>query len=349
MSRILSGIRASGDIHLGIYLGAMQQWINLQDDHEVFFMVADLHGITTPYDPKTLPQLVRHAVIDYLAAGLDPKKATIFIQSHVPAHSELMWLFNTITPIGELQRMVQFKEKAAANKEYNNAGLMNYPILMAADILAYKADQVPVGDDQGQHVELARDIAKKFNRMFGQTFPEPKAMFGAGKRIMSLTDPEAKMSKSEGTGIGLNDNPDMIAAKVKKAVSSAEPKVIRDAFQAAAATKKTAVGEWRGDPNLVKQFHGVRNLFTILLSLRSKADIAKWKTAAEDGRIQFSEFKPALAKIIADHFAPFRLRRAQLVHDRAYVDDVLKEGAAKANAAANATLLEVQMKMGLRS
>lgn len=348
MSRILSGIRASGHIHLGIYLGAMKHWIDLQDEHEVFFMVADLHGITTPYDPKELPRLVRNAAIDYLAAGLDPKKATIFIQSQVPAHSELMWLLNTITPMGELGRMTQYKEKSEQHKGYQNAGLFTYPVLMAADILAYKAQLVPVGDDQGQHVEIARDIAKKFNRMFGQTFPEPQALFGTGKRIMSLTDPAAKMSKSEGNGIGLNDSPDEIAAKMKKAVTSSEPKVIRDAFRAAEAGSKGSDAPWKGNPNLVKQFHGVRNLFTILLSLGRAGDIATWKAAAEEGHLQFSSFKPILAHLISEHLTPYREKRAKLEKDRRYVDDVLAAGAKNANAHANKTLAEVQEKMGLR-
>ncbi|MEK7538196.1 MAG: tryptophan--tRNA ligase, partial [Patescibacteria group bacterium] len=173
MFRILSGIRPSGDLHLGNYLGAIQQWIALQKKHEVFYMVADLHAITTPFDPTTLPALIRNTVIDYLAAGLDPTKATIFVQSHIPAHCQLMWLLNTITPVGELQRMVQFKEKSEQYADYQNAGILNYPILMAADILAYKSASVPVGDDQDQHVEMARDLAKKFNRQYGETFPEP--------------------------------------------------------------------------------------------------------------------------------------------------------------------------------
>ncbi len=346
--RILSGIRPSGELHLGNYLGAIQQWIDLQANHDVFYMVADLHAITTPYDPKSLPDQVRNVVIDYLAAGLDPKQGTIFVQSQVPAHTQLMWLLNTITPIGELQRMVQFKEKSEQHKDFQNAGILNYPILQAADILLYKPAQVPVGDDQAQHVELARDLAKKFNRLYGQTFPEPKALHTSGRRIMDLANPEQKMSKSLGGGIGLNDDEATIQAKLKKAVSSSEPRVIREAFTAAEGSGKAAQAGWKGDPNLVKQFHGVRNLFTILLALGEPSDIKIWKAAAEAGEVQFSEFKPALAAIINSHFAPFRKRRAQLVHDKKFVDQVITDGAAKASAAAEPTLQAVQEKMGLR-
>lgn len=348
MSRILSGIRPSGDLHLGNYLGAIHQWIMLQQKNEVFYMVADLHAITTPFDPKALPGIINDTVIEYLAAGLDPKKATIFVQSHNPVHSQLMWLLGSITPVGELQRMIQFKEKSEQHADYQNAGILNYPILMAADILAYKPESVPVGDDQDQHVELARDVAKKFNRQFGDTFPEPKSMHTGGKRIMDLVHPDQKMSKSTGGGILLKDEPEVIEKKLKKAVSSAEPRVIREAFKAARAGAKAVDREWKGDENLQKQYHGVRNLFTILLALGTSEDIATWETQADTGELKFAEFKPSLTTIIANHFAPFRERRAELLKDADYVHDVIREGNKKANAVAEKTLLEVQQKMGLR-
>lgn len=311
-------------------------------------MVADLHAITTPYDQKKLPALVRDTVIDYLAAGLDPKKAVIFIQSHVPAHSELMWLLNTVTPVGELQRMIQFKEKSEQHADYQNAGILNYPILQAADILAYQPESVPVGDDQDQHVELSRDLAKKMNRLFGTNFPEPKSLHTGGKRIMDLVNPEKKMSKSLGGGILLNDSPEEIEKKLKKAVSSSEPRVIREAFKAARAGAKAVDREWKGDENLKKQYQGVRNLFTILLSLGSAEEIAVWETQADTGDLRFAEFKPSLTTIIANHFAPFRERREKLVKDTTFVDGVITDGAKKARAVAEVTLLEVQQKMGLR-
>ncbi len=311
-------------------------------------MVADLHAITTPYDPKELPSLVRNTVIDYLALGLDPEKATIFVQSHIPAHAQLMWLFNTFTPYGELQRMVQFKEWTEKYRHSITAGILNYPILQAADILLYKPEAVPVGEDQIQHVELARDTAKKFNRLYGQTFPEPKVILASGKRVMSMDNPEMKMSKSEKNGINLNDSPEVISAKIKKAVSSAEPRVIREAMKAAKAGEAATEREWKGDENLQKQYHGVRNLFTILLALGTDEQIASWDTLAETGEVKFAEFKPALAGIIADHFADFRNRRAKLIDDTGLVDRVITDGATKASAVASATLLEVQQKMGLR-
>lgn len=349
MPRILSGIRPSGDLHLGNYLGAIKQWLDLQTTHEVFYMVADLHAITTPYDPKKLPDLVRETVIDYLAAGLDPSTSVIFVQSHVPAHSQLMWLLNTVTPVGELQRMVQFKEKSETHADFQNAGILNYPIMQAADILAYKPEAVPVGEDQDQHVELSRDLAKKMNRLFGTTFPEPKSLHTPTRRIMDLLNPDMKMSKSTGGGgILLRDTPDEIKAKLKKAVSSNEQRVIREAFKAARQGVKAADRDWKGDPNLIKQYQAVRNLFMILLALGSKEQVTQWETAAEVGGLKFSEFKPALATIIADHFEGFRIQREKMAKDKAYVDDVLAAGTKKANAVAEATLAEVQTKMGLR-
>lgn len=311
-------------------------------------MVADLHAITTPYDPKELPTLTRNTVIEYLAAGLDPKKATLFVQSHIAAHSQLMWLLNTVTPVGELQRMVQFKEKSEQHADYQNAGILNYPILQAADILAYMPEAVPVGEDQDQHVELSRDLAKKMNRLFGTKFPEPKSIHTSGKRIMDLIHPDMKMSKSLGGGILLNDSPEIIAKKLQKAVSSAEPRVVREAMKAAKAGEKAADREWKGDENLVKQYQGVRNLFTILLALGSEEQVAHWDTLAETGEVKFAEFKPALAEIIADHFAHFRTRRAELVADPSFVDQVIHDGNLKATAVAEATLLVVQKQMGLR-
>lgn len=348
MSRILSGIRPSGELHLGNYLGAIKQWIDLQSKHDVFYMVADLHAITTPYDPPQLQANIRDTVLDYLAAGLDPTRATIFVQSHVPAHSELMWLLNTITPVGELQRMVQFKEKSEQHADFQHAGILNYPILMAADILAYKSAQVPVGDDQVQHVELARDLAKKFNRLYGPVFPEPQPLLVAGKRIMDLADPEKKMSKSLGGGIGLNDSPEDVGKKMKKAVTSAEPRVIREAFAAASRGTKVAAAEWQGDPNMVKQYHGVRNLATILHALGTSAETKKWSAAADDGTLKFAEFKPALAEIVSRHFEPFRRRRQELAANHDQVDQVIAAGAKKAQTVAAQTLREVQQKMGLR-
>src|SRR5574343_233432 len=194
--RIVSGIQPTGQIHLGNYLGAIKQWIDLQEKNECVFCIVDLHAITTPYSPKELQKNILETTAVYLAAGINPEKSIIFKQSDVKEHTELAWLLGTITPMGELSRMTQFKEKSKQHKDYINAGLFNYPVLMAADILLYKAQAVPVGKDQEQHVELARTIAKKFNQKFGQTFKEPKEIMPKfGAKIMSLTDPKKKMSK----------------------------------------------------------------------------------------------------------------------------------------------------------
>ena len=188
--RIFSGIRPTGGLHIGNYLGAIKQWIALQEKNECIFCIVDLHAITTPYDPKELQKNILEATAIYLAAGINPDKSVMFVQSEVKEHTELAWLLGTITPMGELSRMTQYKEKSKQHKDYINAGLLNYPVLMAADILLYKGQAVPVGKDQEQHVELARTIAKKFNQKFGEIFPEPESILPkAGAKIMSLTDP----------------------------------------------------------------------------------------------------------------------------------------------------------------
>ena len=215
--RIFSGIRPTGDIHIGNYLGAIKQWIELQEKNECVFCVVDLHAITTPFKPEEMQKNILESAIIYLAAGINPEKSIIFVQSQVKEHAELAWLLNTITPMGELQRMTQFKEKTKKHPEYVNAGLFDYPVLMAADILLYKTQAVPVGKDQEQHVELARSIAKKFNQKFGEIFPEPKSILPKmGAKIMSLADPKKKMSKSDDpkSYISLFDLPEDIEKKI---------------------------------------------------------------------------------------------------------------------------------------
>ena len=194
--RIFSGIRPTGNIHIGNYLGAVKQWIELQEKNECVFCIVDMHAVTTPFDPKEMKKNILEIASIYLAAGVNPDKSIIFVQSDVREHTELAWLLGTITPMGELSRMTQFKEKSKQHKDYINAGLFNYPVLMAADIMLYKTQAVPVGKDQEQHVELARTIARKFNQKFGQTFPEPEAILPkSGAKIMSLQNPKKKMSK----------------------------------------------------------------------------------------------------------------------------------------------------------
>jgi len=317
--RILSGIRPSSRLHIGNYLGAIRQWIELQNLSRSFFMIADLHAITTPFDPKTLPQAVKDVALDYLAAGLDHHKATLFVQSHIPEHVELAWLFGTLTPIGELNRMTQFKEKGEG-KTTANLGLLAYPVLMAADILIYKATGVPVGEDQLQHVELARVIARKFNTKYDDTFPEPKALLSHGKRVMSLSDPTKKMSKSDGGGIQLDDSPEVIKKKVMKAVT----------------------GTKGGDGN-----PGVMNLMMLLKEFSDPTTYRQFLNEEETGTIKYAELKAQLAEDIARHFDAFRKKRAELADNNRYLEEILGEGMKEARAIARKTLDEVKRKMGL--
>ena len=219
--RIFSGIRPTGELHIGNYLGAIRQWIELQEKNECFFCIVDLHGITTPYQPENLQKNILDLATSYLSVGLNPEKCVFFIQSRVKEHTELAWLLGTITPIGELQRMTQYKEKIKKHPKYVNAGVLNYPVLMAADILLYQTQFVPVGIDQKQHVELARTIARKFNQQFGQTFEEPKELLPKiGAKIMSLQNPKKKMSKTDDPAgcIGLFDAPEIIKKDRKSVV-----------------------------------------------------------------------------------------------------------------------------------
>ncbi|MBI4426206.1 MAG: tryptophan--tRNA ligase [Candidatus Kerfeldbacteria bacterium] len=317
--RILSGIRPSSRLHIGNYLGAIKQWIELQHRARCFFMIADLHAITTPYEPAELQQAIRDVALDYLAAGLDHHKVTLFVQSHVPEHVELAWLFSTLVPVGELHRMTQFKEKST-KASLANLGLLAYPVLMAADILIYQAHEVPVGEDQTQHVELARVIARKFNAKYGQVFPEPKTILSGGKRIMSLSDPSKKMSKTDGGGIQLDDSPEVIKKKVMKAVT---------------ATKG-------GEGNA-----GVMNLFTLLKEFSDPTTYRQFLNAEETGTIKYAELKAQLADDIARHFAAFREKRKALAGNHRYLEEILSAGAEEARATAKKTLDQAKQLMGL--
>jgi len=322
--RIFSGIRPTGDIHIGNYLGAIKQWIELQNDNDCLFCIVDLHAITTPYQPKELQEKIRETAITYLAAGLDPKKCILFTQSNVKEHLELFWFLNTIIPIAELQRMTQFKDKSQQHEGYVNAGLLNYPVLMAADILLYNTDIVPIGIDQKQHVELARIAAKKFNSQFGKTFKEPKELIPkVGAKIMSLVDPTKKMSKSGNSKgcIGLFDSEEAIKSKIMSATTDSGKEIKYD----------------------IEKKPGISNLLTIysLLEGTSIQELEKKFTNSS-----YSEFKEKTAEVIVKALFPFREKKEQLSKKTKYIDNILKKGAKRAEALAEKTMKDVRKKTG---
>lgn len=323
--RIFSGIRPTGNIHIGNYLGAIKQWISLQKENECVFCIVDLHAITTPYDVKQLQKDIFNTLIIYLAAGVDPEKSVIFVQSQIKEHAELSWLLETITPLGELRRMTQFKEKSKENPDYVNVGLLNYPVLMAADILLYKAEGVPVGKDQEQHIELARTIARKFNQKFGNIFGESSALLPEeGAKIMSLTDPKKKMSKSDDpkSCVFLFDSPDEIRKKIMSAQTDSGKDIIY---------------------NVAKK-PGISNLLIIygLISGKTTREIEK----QFDGK-NYGEFKKSLADSLISYLEPFRRKQKELLTREVYVQEILKRGRSRAQAIANETIKEVREKMGL--
>ncbi len=327
--RIFSGMQPTNNLHLGNYLGALKNWVDLQKQgDECIFCVVDLHAITVPQEPENLRRSTREIAAAYIAAGIDPSKAIIFPQSAVAAHSQLMWLLSTVTQMGKLERMTQFKDKAGKNAERVGLGLFAYPVLMAADILAYKATHVPVGEDQKQHLELAREIASTFNTRFKVDFfpqPEPQIL-GEATRVMSLKDGTKKMSKSDESDlsrINLTDNAEMIANKIKRAQSDAEP-------------LPSGVEGLEGRA-------GADNLVTIYAALngQSKADVLK-----EFGGQQWSAFKPALADVAVKHLSPITARMSDLLGNPQEIDRILKDGAEQADLIARPILRDVMDIMG---
>jgi tryptophanyl-tRNA synthetase len=323
--RIFSGIRPTGGLHIGNYLGAIKQWIALQETNECVFCIVDLHAMTTPYNPKELQKNILETTAVYLAAGINPEKSIIFVQSDVKEHAELAWLLGTITPMGELSRMTQFKDKSKQHKDYVNAGLFTYPVLMAADILLYKSKAVPVGKDQEQHVELTRTISRKFNQKFGEVFDEPETLMPkAGAKIMSLTNPKKKMSKSDEpkSCISLFDSPEDITKKIMSAETDSGKDVIYN------VTKKP----------------GISNLLTIysLVTDQSIQDIEKQFKGKGYG-----DLKKSLAKVLVDYLEPFRRKEKELETRDVYVKDILEKGASRAKIIAETTMKEVREKMGL--
>jgi tryptophanyl-tRNA synthetase len=320
--RILSGVQPSGEAHIGNYLGAFRQWVDLQDSYDCLFCIVDQHAITGEYEPGLLPQRIFDMAVSLLAVGLDPDRCTIFVQSEVHEHTELAWLFNAVTPIGDLERMTQFKDKSARLTSVP-AGLLNYPILQAADILIYRADAVPVGEDQLQHLELTRDIARKWNAKYGDFFPEPQAIVGGKGRILGL-DGEAKMSKSLGNTVGILSEPEEIWTQIRTAVT--DPQRVRK--------------EDPGRPE-VCNVYSLHEYFTDPAEL---PDIAEKCRTAQRGCV---ECKRILADSVAREFGPIR-ERAQRYRDRP--DEVLQllaRGADQARSIARETMTTVRERMGM--
>lgn len=321
--KVYSGIRATGRLHLGNYFGAVKGMLELQDQYDCVFSVVDLHAITTPYDAKTLKTNVREVVLDYLAAGLDPEKCLIEIQSKIPEHTELAYLLSTIYPVSRLEDLPTYKDKKAQHPKYVNMGLLFYPVLMAADILLYKADLVPVGRDQEPHLEVAREIARKFNDMFGETFPEPQRFKTPGEYVPSLTG-EGKMGKStEGSFINLTDDLETIKKRL-----------------AAVPTDSGILG---GD---VPKTGGVATLFTLLRILNKEDLYNKYAQDYRDKNIRYSEMKPEIADAIFEVLKPIQEKRAE-IESSFDLDGMIENHTKICREAAGQTLTEVKQKMGL--
>lgn len=324
-ARVFSGIQPTGTIHVGNYVGAVKNWVRLQSEYESYFCIVDFHAITIPYEAQEMPVRVLEAATDILASGVDPERCVFFAQSWVPEHTELAWIFNSMAGIGALERMTQFKEKSDQFRDNVNAGLFTYPVLQAADILLYKASVVPVGEDQLQHLELTREIARRFNHHYGETFPEAKADLTPAARLMALNDPTRKMSKSlPGSFINFSESDAEIRKKISRAVTDSGP---------------TEDGEMSP---------GVKNLFSLLRAFGSTDTVQHFEEQYAAGTLRYGELKPAVADAVVTELAPIRERRQQLLADPEQVWAILDEGARRARAVAQETMVEVRRKMGLR-
>ena len=323
---LLSGIQPSGDLHLGNYLGAVRNWAALPDEFNCFYFMADLHTLTVRQNPAELRRRSTTQLAQYIACGLDPEKNVLFLQSHVHEHAELGWILNCYTMFGELSRMTQFKDKCAKNADNINGGLFTYPSLMAADILLYQADYVPVGEDQKQHCELTRDIANRFNNLCGETFKVPEPYIPkVGARIMSLGNPTSKMSKSDPTGcVFLMDSPEEIARKFKRAITDSD-------------TERCV----RYDP---ENKPGVANLMNIYASVTGKSFDEIESEFAGKG---YGVFKPAVGDAVIETLRPIREEAERILADKAYLKQVYTDGAMKASSVARKTLRKVYKRVGL--
>lgn len=322
---LISGIQPTGKLHLGNYLGALKNFVELQNSgkYQCYFFIADYHSLTENFEPKEKTGQILNLAADYLAAGIDPKKSAIFTQSQVPQSTELAWILNTQAPFGELRRMTQFKEKSENQQENINVGLFTYPLLMAADIILYNAQFVPVGEDQLQHLELARTLARKFNGKFGKTFAEPKPILTATPRLMSLDDPTKKMSKSQPAGcLFIDDAPEIIEQKIKRAVTDSGSEIKYDPVNKAGVSNLLRIhSELSGKPipQLEKQFSGK----------------------------SYSQFKESVAKTISDYFKSFRNKKAALSKKPAVIKKMLSANATKIQKIADKKLSEIKTKIGL--
>ena len=322
--RIFSGIQPTGVIHLGNYVGAIQQWVKLMHDYDCIYCIVDYHAMTLEYEVQALRDNIREAAITLLACGLDPEHCTLFVQSRVPEHTELTWIFNCLSPIGDLERMTQFKEKSQQHREDINMGLLGYPVLQAADILIYKAGFVPVGEDQVQHVELTRRIARRFNNRFGETFPEPQEVLTPTSRIMG-TDGKTKMSKSLNNYIGILEQPEAIWEKLRTSVTD-ERRIRRTD---------------PGDP-------GVCNLFTMHKVFSSPEDIARINRECRTAEIGCVECKKLLFNNMMAHFEPIQQRARELRDTPEMVAAALEAGADRCKKMAEQIMQEVREKTGIR-
>ena len=314
--RLFSGIQPSGDVHIGNYLGAIRNWVRMIDQYDCIFCIVDYHAITIEYNPEDMQKRILNAASVNIAAGLDPNRCIIFVQSHVPEHTELAWILNTVTPIGHLERMTQFKDKSKQHRENINAGLFTYPVLQAADILLYKGEAVPVGEDQVQHIELCREIARKFNMRYGETFPDPMEILSEAPRIMGL-DGKTKMSKSLG-------NYESIWKKLSTAVTDENRKRRTDP----------------GNPDIC-------NLFTLHKYFSKKEQIDRINVVCRSAEIGCIECKKILSDNIVEALTPIRYRYEQLIKNPDYLLDLLHTSAKKCKNIAENTMIEVKKKMGL--
>ncbi|MCE5309889.1 MAG: tryptophan--tRNA ligase [Acidobacteriales bacterium] len=323
-ARVFSGVQPSGNLHIGNYLGALKSWVKIQYDYECIYCIVDLHAITVPQEPAELRKKIRETAALFLASGIDPKHSIVMVQSSVPEHAELSWMLTCVTPVGWLQRMTQFKAKSEAQETVGD-GLLQYPVLMAADILLYQAAIVPVGDDQSQHLELTRDVAQRFNSLYGETFVVPETHLPTvGARIMGLDDPEAKMSKSapgSGHAIALLDPPDVIRKKIMRATTDSKPAVEFGALGA-----------------------GVQNLLGIFQAFSEWSD--DQMQSHFDG-MRYGDLKKQVAQMVVEKLAPLQQRYREITEEAGYIDGVLAEGAARVEPIARSTVNLVKQRMGL--